>query len=260
MDIGTGKDFDDYFINSTEITRYLIDIIEPAEEYNLFLFRKDFYKAFTTINDKNKLPFLVGGTGMYLSAVLQNYRLETADFDSEEAKVLNTLSVEELRKKLFKLNQKLHNTTDLVDKNRIIKAIIINNIQPASEGDLTSIHHIVIGIAPNRELIKQRIKSRLKERLDNGMIDEVNSLLKDGIAHVRLQQFGLEYKFISKYLLNELNYNDMFQKLNSAINLFAKKQMTWFRKMEKEGIIINWIDQPSFDEAKKIIESEMTKD
>jgi tRNA dimethylallyltransferase len=254
MDIGTGKDFSDYIIGSTEIPHHLIDIITPREEYNLFLFRKNFYKAFAEISTRNKLPFLVGGTGMYLSAVLQNYKLETADFNNDEIKTLNSLSIEELRSKLLNLNPKLHNTTDLIDKDRIIKALIINQSDSGLVNNLSEIRHLVIGIAPDRDLIKQRIKSRLKKRFKEGMIDEVDRLLKNGITHSRLQLFGLEYKFISKYLLKELNYNDMFQKLNSAINLFAKKQMTWFRKMEREGVIINWISEPSFNQAKKIIE------
>ena len=260
MNIGTGKDFADYKVNETKIPYHLIDIIEPHEEYNLFLFRKDFTTAINNIIDKNKLPFLVGGTGLYLSSVLQNYFLETARFDETEFQYLNSLSVEELRIILLNIKTDLHNTTDLIDKGRIIKAIIINKKNTRSLKSSNDIQHIVIGVAPGRELIKKRIKIRLKKRLEEGMIDEVKHLIKNGITHTRLLQFGLEYKYISKYLANEINYNDMFQKLNSAINAFAKRQMTWFRKMEREGVTINWIDEPSVEKSSAIIEMNFNKD
>lgn len=259
MDIGTGKDFADYKVNETIIPYHLIDIIEPQEEYNLFLFRKDFTTAFNKIIDKNKLPFLVGGTGLYLSSVLQNYFLEPAEFNETEFQYFNSLSMEELKTILLNLNPVLHNTTDLIDKDRIITAIIINKKSSSSQKSSNVFQHIIIGVAPERELINQRIKYRLKKRLEEGMIDEVKKLIENGITHTRLQQFGLEYKYISKFLINEINYNDMFQKLNSAINAFAKKQMTWFRKMEREGVVINWIDEPSFEKAKMIIEISMNK-
>lgn len=259
MDIGTGKDLADYDINNTTIPYHLINIVNPKEEYNLYFFQKDFINAFNNINLKKKQPFLVGGTGMYLSAILQGYELTTANFNNDQFKYLNTLSEEQLKNELLKLKPVLHNTTDLITRERIIKAIIINKSQSLNDVKLVGLDHFIIGIALKRDLIKQRIKTRLKKRFEEGMIEEVKRLLDDGLSHNRLQLFGLEYKFISRYLLNELNYNDMFQKLNSAINEFAKKQMTWFRKMEKEGIVINWIDEPFFEKAKAILNKKLIK-
>lgn len=254
MNIGTGKDLDEYVINGKTIPYHLIDIIEPTEEFNLFLFNKYFYEAFEKINSKNKIPFLVGGTGLYLHSVLKGYKLNKVDFRKERYDELNKLSIEELRKILKTLNPKLHNTTDLLIKDRIIRAIIISE-QKNSNYEIVKpvINSLTIGIKLEREKIKELITKRLKFRLEHGMIEEVEKLIADGITFDKLEFFGLEYKYIGKYLKHELNYNDMFQKLNSAIHNFAKRQMAWFRKMEREGIKIHWIDGANFDQAEKII-------
>ena len=256
MNIGTGKDLDE--IKSRRIDYYLIDIVEPTEEYNLFRFRNDFYSAFRLVNEKNKLPILVGGTGLYLSSILQNYDLKKVEKDQFET--LKNLSVEELRKKLIALRPEQHNTTDLIKKERLIKAIqvaMVSNQNNASS-NYPEIKSLNIGITDSRAEIKRRITTRLKQRLKNGMIEEVKSLLKI-IDHKKLQFFGLEYKYISLYLLGELNYNDMFQKLNSAIQSFAKRQMTWFRKMEKEGVKINWFEPDEFEKIRNFLKSELKK-
>ena len=278
MNIGTGKDLSEYSIQGKQIPFHLIDIIEPTEEFNLFSFQQLFYKSFKDIQNRNKLPFLVGGTGMYLSSILQNYNLSKADFESVQQKY-SSLSDEELRNELKKLNPDLHNTTDLNDRERIIKAIAIAKVhghfEPESSGEksvvtkhkdfsVTSfsrndnekkIKSLTIGVKLSRDEIKKRITARLKKRLDEeGMIEEVKSLMESGISYDKMIFFGLEYKFIAQYLKGELNKNDMFQKLNSAIHSFAKRQMTWFRKMEREGVVINWIDGPDFNKAKELIE------
>ena len=258
MDIGTGKDYSDYFINGEQIPFHLIDIAEPSEEFNLYRFRKEFDLAFEKIKGQNRIPFLVGGTGLYLSAILKGYNLVDADLNSDRFDQLMKLSNEELSNKLLQINPNQHNTTDLKIKERIVKAIIISE----AEKDLSKIHRskavssLVIGISKNREEIKKNITARLKARLNQGMIEEVETLIRTGIKKEKLEFFGLEYKFISKYLNGDLNYNDMFQKLNSAIHSFAKRQMTWFRKMEKEGIKINWIEGPDIIAGEKIIESQ----
>ncbi len=278
MNIGTGKDLSEYSIQGKQIPFHLIDIIEPTEEFNLFSFQQLFYKSFKDIQNRNKLPFLVGGTGMYLSSILQNYNLSKADFERVQQKY-SSLSDEELRNELKKLNPDLHNTTDLNDRERIIKAIAIAKVhghfEPESSGEksvvtkrkdfsVTSfsrndnekkIKSLTIGVKLSRDEIKKRITARLKKRLDEeGMIEEVKSLMESGISYDKMIFFGLEYKFIAQYLKGELNKNDMFQKLNSAIHSFAKRQMTWFRKMEREGVVINWIDGPDFNKAKELIE------
>ena len=252
MNIGTGKDLSEYYIDGRQIPYHLIDIIEPTEEFNLFSFQQGFYKSFDEIKSKNKLPFLVGGTGLYLSSVLQKYTLGKADFEKEK-QILSSYSDDELRDILKDLNPSLHNTTDLNDRERIIKAIAVSKTEQ-EKTKANNIDSLVIGVNLSRDEIKKRITARLKKRLDEeGMIDEVKTLMDSGVSYDKMIFFGLEYKFIAQYLKGELNKNDMFQKLNSAIHSFAKRQMTWFRKMEKEAVVINWIDGPDFNKAKEIV-------
>lgn len=254
MNIGTGKDLSDYFINDHQITYHLIDVIEPSEEFDVYKYQQLFYQAFEDISKRNKLPFLVGGTGMYLSSVLQNYKFNKADFEKAQQEY-SSLNDEELKKFLKTLNPNLHNSTDLTNKNRIIKAIAISKADSNTD-DTTKINSLNIGVNLSRDEIKKRITARLKKRLDEeGLIEEVRSLMDFGVSYNKMIFFGLEYKFIAQYLKGELNKNDMFQKLNSAIHSFAKRQMTWFRKMEREGVVINWIEGPNFEKAKILIES-----
>jgi tRNA dimethylallyltransferase len=277
MNIGTGKDLSEYSINGKQIPFHLIDIIDPSEEFNLYSFQESFYKSFNEIKNRNKLPFFVGGTGMYLSSILQDYNLNKADFETHKQN-LSSFSDDDLRTMLKVLNPVLHNTTDLNDRERIVKAIAVAKVrghfEPESSGEKSAINNnkdfsvssflrndsnkkfnsLNIGIYLSRDEIKKRITARLKKRLDEeGMIDEVKSLMDSGISYDKMIFFGLEYKFIAQYLKAELNKNDMFQKLNSAIHAFAKRQMTWFRKMEREGVVINWIDGPDFNKAKELI-------
>ncbi len=255
LDIGTGKDLADYIIDGNTVPFHLIDVAEPTEEYNLYNFQMDFYKEFEKIKNKEKIPFLAGGSGLYLSSILQNYKLKRADNSEEKINELNSLSEEELRKTLLSLKPKQHNITDLIDKERIIKAILIeetdNKNNSKAYGSISSLN---IGIKYERGEIKKRITNRLKKRFDEGMIEEVSNLLNIGITHDKLAFFGLEYKYISLYLLGDLNFNDMFQKLNSAIHNFAKKQMTWFRKMEREGVNINWFNGNDYNRILTLIE------
>ena len=255
MDIGTGKDLTDYVIDGNTVPFHLINIVEPTGEYNLYNFQMDFYKEFKKIKNNGKIPFLAGGSGLYLSSILQNYKLKRADNSEEKINELNNLSEKELRKILLSLKPKQHNITDLIDKERIIKAILIEetdnkNISKA----YCSISSLNIGIKFERGEINKRITKRLKKRFDEGMIEEVSNLLNMGITHDKLAFFGLEYKYVSLYLLGDLNFNDMFQKLNSAIHKFAKKQMTWFRKMEREGVNINWFNGNDYNRILTLIE------
>ena len=261
MDIGTGKDLTDYVIDGNTVPFHLINIVEPTGEYNLYNFQMDFYKEFKKIKNNGKIPFLAGGSGLYLSSILQNYKLKRADNSEEKINELNRLSEKELRKILLSLKPKQHNITDLVDKERIIKAIIIEetdnkNISKA----YCSISSLNIGIKFERGEINKRITKRLKKRFDEGMIEEVSNLLNMGITHDKLAFFGLEYKYVSLYLLGDLNFNDMFQKLNIAIHKFAKRQMTWFRKMEREGVNINWFDGNDYNRILTLIEKNFVAD
>jgi tRNA dimethylallyltransferase len=253
MDLGTGKDYEDYIIDHTQIPYHLIDIIDPTEEFNAFLFKEYFKKAYNLITGRSKLPVVCGGTGFYLSTIIQNYKLKQKDDNSKSE--LEKLSLEELKSLLLTLNKSPHNTTDLMDKGRIISALMILSSEKDNYIDTNELKPLVIGIDPVRKEIKKRISQRLSKRLESGMIEEVKYLMNNGINFEKMQFFGLEYKYIALYLTGELNYNDMFQKLNSAIHNFAKRQMTWFRKMEKEGIKINWIESNEFTPAKTLIES-----
>jgi tRNA dimethylallyltransferase len=254
MNIGTGKDYSDYIVDGEKIKYHLIDIAEPSEEFNLYLYKQMFYESFRKISDAGKIPFLVGGTGMYLSSIIQDYELKPADRSVEKLKQLSSLNDDELVKLLRSRKNNLHNITDLTDRKRITEAILIAE----SELDIMKDEKIVslnIGIQLPRNIVKKKITERLSTRLKQGMIEEVKTLLDEGIEYEKLISFGLEYKFITLYLMQEISYNDMFQKLNSAIHNFAKRQMTWFRKMEKEGVEIFWVDGSDFNVVKKIIEN-----
>ena len=250
MDIGTGKDLIEFQL--LNIKYHLIDIVEPTEEYNLFTFKNDFQSAYKEITNKNKLPVLVGGTGLYLSAILQDYYLPEITGE-EEIKKLNHLTKSKLKEILLDLKPKLHNVTDLNDKERLVRAILIEKSRKENHPKVHHPNSLNVGINLNRDEIKNRITKRLKERLANGMIEETEGLLNTGISSEKLDYFGLEYRFVSKYLTGKLNYNDMFQKLNSAIHNFAKKQMTWFRKMEREGVEINWFSPENYLEIKNFV-------
>jgi tRNA dimethylallyltransferase len=254
MDIGTGKDLIEFQKNNVQY--HLIDIVEPLEEYNLFRFTNDFKSAFESINSKGKLPILVGGTGMYISAILQSYKLPEISNENESQK-LNDLTFKQLKDILIKLKPKLHNVTDLSSKNRIIKAILIEQAREKVNPFFPNLPSLNIGIRSDREETKRRITERLKQRLEAGMIKEVEELLRKGVSLEKLGYFGLEYKFVSQYIDGKLNYNDMFQKLNSAIHNFAKRQMTWFRKMEKEGVKINWFPADDYLKVKSFVNSQL---
>jgi tRNA dimethylallyltransferase len=253
MDIGTGKDLIEFQKNNVKY--HLIDIAEPFEEYNLFRFTKDFQSAFDEIKSKDKLPILVGGTGLYISAILQSYQLPEID-DDNELNTLSHLTYAQLKETLIKLRPKLHNITDLTSKDRLIKAILIERAKEKVNPTFGELKSLNIGINSKREETKRRITERLKQRLAAGMIEEVEELLRKGVSLEKLNYFGLEYKYVSQYIDGKLNYNDMFQKLNSAIHNFAKRQMTWFRKMEKESVKINWFP-PDYTAIKNFVNSQL---
>ncbi|MCW9065748.1 MAG: tRNA (adenosine(37)-N6)-dimethylallyltransferase MiaA [Ignavibacteriaceae bacterium] len=253
MDIGTGKDLIEF--QKYNINYHLIDIIEPIEEYNLFGFAKDFLIAFEQIKKKNKLPILAGGTGLFISAILQSYHLPEID-DADRDK-LYSLTFNQLRELLLELKPKQHNLTDLKDKNRMIQAILVERSRKKGNKNSFNINSLTIGIKPKRDETKRRITERLRQRLANGMIEEVSELFRKGVSMEKLKYFGLEYKFVSQYIDGKLNYNDMFQKLNSAIHSFAKRQMTWFRKMEREGVVINWFPPDSYPEIRDFVNNQL---
>lgn len=237
MDIGTGKDLSEYQTEAGEVSCHLINIYDPEEEYDLFRFRGDFLKAWEDISARGKLPILCGGSAMYINSILRNYELREK---GEESSNIDGKPLDELRDLLLKLKPELHNTTDLLDRERIITALRI----ASSGGDIYTLPPMqitVYGITHPLPVLRKRIAERLSRRLENGMIEETERLLARGISHERLRYFGLEYKYISMHLAGELNVNDMRQKLESAIYEFARKQLKWYRKMEREGVIIHWV-------------------
>jgi tRNA dimethylallyltransferase len=256
MDIGTGKDLFEF--QRENVKYHLIDIIEPSEEYNLFRFTKDFQSSFNEITKKNKIPILVGGTGLYISAILQSYKLPEIKDESEFEK-LSSMSYSELKQTLLELKPKLHNKTDLTSKDRLIRAILVEKAREKNKNSIATLRSLNIGIKLDREEIKKRITTRLKERLAKGMIEEVKDLMQIGISSDKLSYFGLEYKFVCQYLDGKLNYNNMFQKLNSSIHNFAKRQMTWFRKMEREGVEINWFSPYNYLAIKNFVTTRLNE-
>lgn len=251
MDIGTGKDRREY----AEVPYHLIDIVAPGYEFSVFEFQRRFSEAFTDIQARGKLPVLVGGTGLYLDAILRRYRMGEVPRDDLLRKELETLSLETLVARLKKTNLRLHNTTDLLDRERVIRAIEIADFkeEDTEQIPLAGLKPIVFGIGWRREALRQRITLRLRERMNQGMIEEVKRLIESGVSFHTLDSYGLEYRFIGEYLRGELNRNDMVQKLRSAIHQFAKRQETWFRRMERQGTLIHWVDG-SKEPAKAILQ------
>lgn len=245
MDIGTGKDLNDFIVDGKQISYHLIDIKQPGEEYNVFEFQQDFLNAYQSIINKNKQAILCGGTGLYLEAVLKGYRMLAIPENIALRKELNLKNNQELVA-LLKEHKQLHNKTDIENRERLIKAIEIATYQKENEhliNDFPKFNYQLFGIHFERSIIKERITNRLKKRLENeGMIEEVEELLKNGVSAEKLKFYGLEYKFVTAYLLNEITKEALFNQLNIAIHQFSKRQATWYRKMEKNGFKINWID------------------
>ncbi|MDR0661260.1 MAG: tRNA (adenosine(37)-N6)-dimethylallyltransferase MiaA [Prevotellaceae bacterium] len=244
MDIGTGKDLADYTINGHTIPYHLIDIVNAGYKYNVFEYQRDFHYAFSDIRSRGKMPILCGGAGMYIDAVVNGYQLQEVTPNAELREKLEQKTDEELVQLLASLKS-LHNTTDIDTRKRTIRAIEIalyyqQNPQKAAE--YSPIKTCYIGITANVEERRKRITQRLHQRLQEGMIEEVRSLMQRGLSAENLCYYGLEYKFITLYLTNRLSYDKMVNKLNIAIHQFAKRQMTWFRGMERKGAFIHWID------------------
>lgn len=244
MNIGTGKDYKDYIIEDKQIPYHLIDLVPAGVEYNVYQYKNDFYKAYSAIKQRSNIPILCGGTGMYLESILKNYNLVKAPLNSELRESLKNKTFEELKTFLISFSPNIHNTTDTLSRDRLLRAIEIkeysNNIR--LEPQKTPLNSIVFGIKYERTKQRERISERLKIRLNEGMIKEVEDLILLGTSVDRLLSYGLEYRYITQYILKQLSYKDMYRLLEIAIHQFAKRQMTWFRRMEQNGINIHWID------------------
>ena len=249
MDIGTGKDLADYTVEGHTVPYHLIDICEPGTKYNLFRYQQDFLDSYEDIRSRGVLPVLCGGTGLYIEAVLKGYSLSPVPQNPELRKVLEEKSLEELTAMLVELKEKnhsvMHNKTDVDSCQRAIRAIEIetyNLTKPTEERQCPPIDSLIIGVDIDREARRKKITTRLKARLKEGMVDEIEGLLKQGIPAEDLIYYGLEYKFVTEYLIGKLSYNEMFRQLEIAIHQFAKRQMTWFRGMERRGFTLHYID------------------
>ncbi len=244
MDIGTGKDLSDYFINGEAIPYHLIDIRVAGEKYTLFEYQRDFHDAYADILFRKKTPLLCGGTGLYIESVLNGYNLPDVPANIKLRESLQSKTLEELTE-ILKSYRSLHNITDTDTKKRAIRAIEIEDFrakQDSSDRDYPPIESCVLGVMIDRELRREKITERLKARLDEGMVDEVRSIIDSGVSPDDLIYYGLEYKFVTLYVIGEISYKDMHEGLEVAIHQFAKRQMTWFRGMERRGIKINWIE------------------
>ncbi len=241
LDIGSGKDLEEY--GSTPY--HLIDIADPGYEFSLFDFAQTFSNTFSEIKSRNRLPILCGGTGLYLNAVLQRYALVKVGENKVLRQELEPLPLASLQERLQALRPEQHNTTDLEDRSRLIRAIEIavgEELSTARPLELPYLKPRIFGLRWPRELLRKRITQRLRQRLEQGMIEEVEGLHKAGVPWETLDFYGLEYRFVGQYLQGQLNRNDLFQKLNSSIHQFAKRQETWFRRMERQGVVIHWLE------------------
>ena len=245
MDIGTGKDLADYTVNNQAIPYHLIDIVPAGYRYNLYEYQRDCRAAFDDITARGLMPILCGGTGLYIEAVLKGYRMTQVPMNIELRNTLKNKSIEEL-KTILERYKRLHNTTDLETTKRAIRAIEIADYysrHPATP-DMwhKRLNPLVIGVLIDRDTRRKRITERLQQRLQQGMVDEVRRLIDNGLQPNELMYYGLEYKYVTMFIIGQLSYEQMFTQLETAIHQFAKRQMTWFRGMERRGCAIHWID------------------
>lgn len=244
MDIGTGKDLSEYIVDGVFIPYHLIDIVEPGYKYNLFEYQRDFLQAYNAIQQKGRQPILCGGTGLYIESILKGYKLVPVPENPSLRAELERYELPQLTEKL-KTYKQLHNTTDVDTKKRAIRAIEIEEYYLEHEAEIPEfpkINSLAIGVDIERELRREKISKRLRSRLDEGMVDEVKNILASGVSPDDLIYYGLEYKYLTNYVIGKMTYDDMVSELEIAIHQFAKRQMTWFRGMERRGFTIHWID------------------
>lgn len=250
LDIGSGKDLNEYNLNGKTIPYHLIDIVDLPSEYNVYNYQQDFYRVFKDIQSRGKLPVIVGGTGMYIDAIVRNYELVILPENKELHEELMNTPLEILSERLLKLQPELHTKCDLLEKERVVKALEIieakkNGVESTSI-DRPEINPLIIGTTLNRENLWENIHTRLIERIEEGMVDEVQSIHDSGISWERLEKLGLEYRFCSQFLQGKIDSKEMMiEKLFIAIRQFAKRQETWFRMMEKKGVEIHWLSPDS---------------
>jgi len=258
MDIGTGKDLRDYHVAEKKIAAHLIDIVAPGETFSVFEFQRRFDECFVTITERGNVPILAGGTGLYIDAVVRGYRMAKVPEDPELRRELKSWRREDLEKRLRAVAASLHNTTDLTQRDRLIRAIEIaeytRNHDVLDKTVRPAIRSFVIGLYDDRWNIRRRIRKRLLARLDEGMVEEVKRLHAQGLSWETLDSFGLEYRYVSRYLQGVLPYDEMVDTLNTRINQYAKRQMTWFRRMERLGVTIHWVKAGEYQQVKDLVD------
>jgi tRNA dimethylallyltransferase len=276
MDLGTGKDLHDYTLDGVAITFHLIDILDPMEEFHLFAYQRLFHQCFKDITGRGALPVLVGGSGMYIEAVIRSYDLQEAAENKDLRRELASLDMDALARRLQALQPELHNRTDLLDRERLLRAIEIAeatrikreqpaagepDVDPPASGSRHTapvIQPLVIGVRWERAVLRRRITERLYARLKSGMVEEVATLHQGGVSWERMHYFGLEYRYISLYLQGTMGFDDMVKTLNIRIHQFAKRQDTWFRRMERLGVVIHWIPGDDFGALRSLVEDRLT--
>lgn len=258
MDIGTGKDMGDYVVHGHPVKVHLVDIADAGTQYNVYEYQKDFLKVWEDLQSRNTFPVLCGGSGLYIEAILNNYRLIQVPVNEPLREQLTGKSLEELTDILKGYKTKLHNITDIVSEKRAIRAIEIEQYYTGNQPEDTKMpdfKSLVVGVRYDRQTERKRITRRLEQRLRDGMVEEVQGLIDSGIPPDDLIYYGLEYKFITRYIMGDLSYSAMKEQLNTAIHQFAKRQMTWFRRMERQGTAIHWLEgeMPQDEKVKRIL-------
>lgn len=249
MDIGTGKDLADYVVGGRQVPYHLIDIAEPGTRYNLFQYQHDFLRAYRDITRRGSRPILCGGTGLYIESVLKGYKLAPVPENKELRARLEGKTLAELSELLGELKRRngshMHNTTDVDTAKRAIRAIEIetfNGEHPMEAAAIPPMDHVIVGIAIDRVERRRKISERLRARLEGGMVEEIRGLISSGVKPEDLMYYGLEYRYVTEYAIGQTSYEEMFARLEIAIHQFAKRQMTWFRGMERRGFTIHWLD------------------
>ncbi|MDT8401732.1 MAG: tRNA (adenosine(37)-N6)-dimethylallyltransferase MiaA [Bacteroidales bacterium] len=260
MDIGTGKDYDDYIVDGREVPCHLIDIADPGYKYNVFEYQRDFLKVYRSMKERDLLPVVCGGSGMYLDSIISGYRLIKVPVNKELRERLENRPMADLVEILSSCKT-LHNRTDVDTRKRAVRAIEIEEYyrnNPGPEDEFPTIKPLILGIFFDRDARRRRISERLDSRLKSGMLEEVRDLLNSGVSPDDLVYYGLEYKYLTQYLQGKTGYDEMRKGLETAIHRFAKRQMTWFRGMERRGIKIHWIDGELSDNQKLRLALQLT--